>query len=182
MNATRNLGDCDRQQQVLDALFSGRWAGPWGEEIRRHAAGCPTCSEMALVAQALQYESLLAAEESSSGLPSAGLVWWKAQRAALRAAEERAAQPITLVSRVAQAFGGLAVAGTALWQWPRIAAWLEGRHVAHAAEPAAAAGAEWLERLSEFFAHPASGVLVAASAAAFLMLMLVAAYVAWREE
>ena len=115
---------CDREQQVLDALQSGRWAGPWGEEIRKHAAACAACSEVVLVAEALRHEEELAQTEVR--LPSAGLVWWKAQLAARRAAEERAAQPIAWVERMVQVFGALALLGMALWQWPRILGWLGG--------------------------------------------------------
>ncbi|HUI41152.1 MAG TPA: hypothetical protein VL523_04205 [Terriglobia bacterium] len=185
MSESPKLQHCEREQQVLDALLSGRWAGPWGEEIREHAAACAACSEVVLVAQALQRESTVAAEEAGepgAGPPPAGLVWWKAQRAALRAAEEQAAQPITLVARVAQAFGVLALAGTALWQWPRISAWLGSAHGVERLHPAASTGTEWIERLSQAFASPATGFLLAASAGALLTLMAFAAYVVWREE
>ena len=121
------LPQCDREQEVVDALRSGRWASAWGEEIRQHAAVCAVCAEVALVAQEFQREAELARAElqqPGAGLPSAGLVWWKAQLAARRAAEQRAAEPMMLVERVAYALGALAALGLGVWQWPRIAGWL----------------------------------------------------------
>ena len=121
------LPHCDREQEVVDALRSGRWASEWGVEIRQHAAVCAVCAEVALVAQEFQREAELARAElqqPGAGLPSAGLVWWKAQLAARRAAEQRAAEPIILVERAAYALGALAALGLGVWQWPRLAAWL----------------------------------------------------------
>lgn len=188
------LEQCDREQAVLDALTSGRWATPWGEEIRQHAASCAVCSEVVLVAEALRCEAQSA--ETEVRLPSAGLVWWKAQLAARRAAEQRAAQPIALVERFAQAVGALSAFGIGVWQWPRIAGWLGGaRLAAHAPASSpttsAAAGAagtgagDWthqlLQGLSQVFSQP-SGYLVLVSAAACLTVIAFAAYVVWREE
>ncbi len=93
------LPQCDREQEVVDALRSGRWASGWGEEIRQHAAVCAVCAEVALVAQEFQREAELARAElqqPGAGLPSAGLVWWKAQlrRAPRRRAARRRAHGV----------------------------------------------------------------------------------------
>ena len=188
------LEQCDREQAVLDALTSGRWATPWGEEIRQHAASCAVCSEVVLVAEALRREEQ--SVEADVRLPSAGLVWWKAQLAARRAAEQRAAQPIALVERVAQAVGVLSAFGIGVWQWPRIAGWLDGAKLAaraSASSPAAnaaagatgAAAGDWthqfLQSLSQVFSQP-SGYLLLVSSAACLTVIAFAAYVVWREE
>ena len=72
--------------------------------------------EAAFAAQAFQREAALAQAEldqPGARLPSAGLVWWKAQLAARRAAEKRAAEPIVWVERAAYAVG--AIATLALW-------------------------------------------------------------------
>jgi hypothetical protein len=185
------LEQCDREQAVLDALSSGRWATPWGEEIRQHAASCAVCSEVVLVAESLRREERSA--EAEVRLPSAGLVWWKAQLSARRAAEQRAAQPIALVERFAQAVGALSAFGIGVWQWPRIAGWLGGAKLAArapAGSPAASAAAgaaagDWthqlLQGVSQVFSQP-SGYLVLVSAAACLTVIAFAAYVVWREE
>lgn len=174
---------CDREQAVVDALLSGRWDGAWGEEIRRHAASCAICSEVVLLAQALRRED--EAVQAQVRLPSAGLVWWKAQLAARRAAEERAAQPIVLMERVAQGLGGLAAFGLAVWQWPRIADWL-GLVKGLSRLPAGSTIAgDWMHGLSQVlgqsFSQP-SGYLMLIGAGAFVTLMGFAAYVVWREE
>jgi hypothetical protein len=186
---------CDREQAVLDALASGRWTTAWGEEIRQHAASCAVCSEVVLVAEALRREDEFTKTEVR--LPGAGLVWWKAQLAARRAAEQRAAQPIALVERAAQALGALTAFGLGVWQWPRIAAWWRGAKVlarvprsasaasASAATGASAAAGDWTHWLSQAlgqaFNQP-SGYLLLVSAGACLTLIVFAAYVVWREE
>lgn len=174
---------CDREQAVVDAVVSGRWESAWGEEIRRHAAGCAICSEVVLLAQALRRE-----EEAAQGdvrLPSAGLVWWKAQLAVRRAAEERAEQPIALMERAAQALGGLAAFGLAVWQWPRIADWLGLVKELSRMSAGSAAADEWTHRFSQIlgqsFSQP-SGYLILVGAGAFVTLMGFAVYVVWREE
>lgn len=183
MSRVMKITQCGREQAVLDALVSGRWASAWGEEVRQHAAGCAVCSEVVLLVQALRREEELAQAEVR--VPSAGLVWWKAQLAARRATERRAAQPIALVERAAQALGALTVFGLAVWQWPRITGWLGGaKGLARVAASSTAAG-EWTHRLfqglSQGFGQP-SGYLLLVSAGAFLTLMGFAAYVVWREE
>lgn len=177
------MTQCDREQAVVDAVVSGRWETAWCEEVRRHAAGCAICSEVVLLAQALQREDETAQAEVR--LPSAGLVWWKAQLAARRSAEERAAQPIVLMERVAQALGGLAAFGLVVWQWPRIADWLGlAKGLSRISANSTTAG-EWAHRLSQVFSQSfsqPSGYLVLVGAGAFMTLMGFAAYVVWREE
>ena len=174
---------CDREQAVVDAVVSGRWEGAWGEEFRQHAAGCVICSEVVLLAQALRRED--EAVHAEVRLPSADLVWWKAQLAARRAAEERAARPIALMERASQVLGGLAAFGLAVWQWPRIADWL-GLATGLSRMPASSATAgEWTHRFSQVlgqsFSQP-SGYLMLMGAGAFVTLMGFAAYVVWLEE
>lgn len=189
-----NIPQCSRESEVLDALRSGRWSSAWGEEIRRHVSSCPVCAEVAFVAQALRHEDEQTQAEllqDGASLPSAGLVWWKAQLAARRAAEIRAAQPIALVERAAYALGGLAAFGLAVWQWARVAGWLEGAKVLvpskHFAPTAGASSVgDWLRGLAPAFAQGWLGhtplLLVALSAAAALTLVTLAAYVVCREE
>jgi len=178
---------CHREQEVLNAVRSGRWSGPWGEEIRSHAAGCAVCAEVAWLAEAMLREHDLAQAEVR--LPSAGFVWWKAQLAARRAAEERATQPIALVEHCAQALALLGALGLALWQWPRISGWLGGTKIlARGHAPAVAAG-EWASRINTVVQSVAQGLggqssvyLVIATAGALLALMALTAYVVLREE
>lgn len=179
--------ECHREQEVLDAVRSGRWSGPWGEEIRRHAAGCAVCAEVALVAEAMLQEDDLARAEVR--LPSAGFVWWKAQLAARRAAEQRAAQPIALVERFAQALMLMAALGLTLSQWPRISGWLRGAKIiagGHTPSSASNDWVVWIQKLVQGFAQGLGGqssvCLVIATAGALLALMAFTAYVVLREE
>jgi hypothetical protein len=182
------LPQCDREQEVLDAVRSGRWASAWGDEIRTHAAACAVCAEVALVAEVFQREEELAKAEldrPGAALPSAGLVWWKAQLDARRAAEQRAAEPMVLVERAAYALGALAAVALGVWQWPRIAGWL------HRATPILprlsvvpdySASGDWLHRLGQAWTAQTPALLLAACSAAFLTLMVLTAYLAWRED
>ena len=190
MSKPMKLPQCDREQEVVDALRSGRWANEWGEEIRQHATTCAVCAEVALAAQEFQCEVELARAElqqPGAGLPSAGLVWWKAQRAARRAAEQRAAEPMMLVERAAYALGALTAVGLGVGQWPRIVAWLQRTETPaflprFAAMPEYASSGEWLHQLAQAWTGQTPAYLLAASAAAFLALMVFAAYVLWQED
>ena len=184
------LPNCDREQEVVDALRSGRWASAWGDDIRRHAENCPVCAEVAFAAQMFQQEADLARtelEQPGTRLPSAGLVWWKAQLAARRSAEQRAAAPIVWVERAACVLGVFALLGVTVWKWPFISGWLfrVGTSTS-AAHPTAAPDyswtVEWVHRLAQAWSGQSSTPLIVATAAVFLTLMVFAAYVVWREE
>jgi hypothetical protein len=120
--APGSFTSCDRETELVEALTSGRWPGACGEDLRRHAASCAVCADVVLVAQALGQESALARVEMA--LPTAGLVWWKAQMRARREAAERAAQPIAIVEGLAWVSGVLCLLGTAIWQRSWIEEWL----------------------------------------------------------
>jgi len=174
---------CEREQEVIEALRSGRWTGPWGEKIRAHAAGCAACSEVALVAEVLRRED--EGQQNEACLPSAGLVWWKAQLAARRAAEEHAALPIAWVERLAQVFGGLALLGLTWWQRPRIFRWWGGSSPPLRLRDTLAGLPNWprdLFRPLALILSQSPGYLLVASAGALLTLLAFAAYVVWREE
>ena len=183
------LPHCDREQDVVDALRSGRWASAWGEELRQHAAACAVCAEVAFVAREFQHElESTQAEVAQDGrrLPSAGLVWWKAQLAARRAAEQRATAPIAWTERAALALGTFALALLVAGQWPQIAAWLQGEPSAHPSRllalPNLSDLTEWLRRLAMTWTSQTPVLLLAVTAVAFLTLLALAAYVAWQKD
>lgn len=118
-----NPSCCEKEQEILDAVRSGRWPDGGDDALRSHAADCPVCADVALAAQFLQREGESAKAEAA--LPHSGLIWWKAELLAKRAAAERATQPITIVQRVACACGGLSLLGIMNWQWPLILGWLK---------------------------------------------------------
>ena len=99
---------CNREQEVLDALASGRL-----EELREHLTSCSDCADLALAAGVFQTEEL---EEAH--LPSASFLWWKSKLRARRESEAKAIQPVLIAEKIA--FGaGAAVLGGIAWQlWP----------------------------------------------------------------
>jgi len=184
------LPQCDREQEVVDALRSGRWMSAWGDELREHAENCEVCAEVAFAAQEFQREAELARTEfqqTGTRLPSAGLVWWKAQLAARRAAEERAAAPMLWVERAASVLGALTVVGMGIWKWSIVAGWLSRFEVPEsaarsAATPGYSMTGERLHWLGQAWTSEPSTLLLVATAAVFLSLMVFAAYVVWGED
>ncbi len=112
---------CQWETRVLEVVLSGRWPDACEQELRCHAAECATCADLVLIAVALRQARGPACAEVR--LPSAGLVWWKAQLRAHREAAEQAAQPIVIAERVASAFGILALLGLVIWQRSRVSDW-----------------------------------------------------------
>ncbi|GEM_PF-4142187 len=111
-----NNNTCPREQEVLDALQSGRM-----EPLREHLTACTDCADLALVAGFLRNESEIVQEELSRGnahLPSASFVWWKSKLRAKRETQEQAMVPLRIAEKAALGAGGLAAAATAWWFWP----------------------------------------------------------------
>lgn len=91
--------ECEREQDVLDAIASQRWPARAGDDLRAHVCSCEICADLVEVASALVNDYPAGSQESP--LPSSGLVWWRAQ---LRARDEdtrAAARPIAFVQGVA---------------------------------------------------------------------------------
>lgn len=77
--------ECPREQDVVDAILSRRWPSRCDDELRTHVHACPGCADLVEVAAAfLEARDL---DEERPEVPSASLVWWRAQ---LRAREEAA--------------------------------------------------------------------------------------------
>jgi len=112
---------CDWEGAVLETLQAGCWPGGCDDELRSHVAQCANCTEVVMVAQVLRQAD--AAARAEARLPAPGLVWWKAQIRARRAAAERASEPIAIVESVAGVCGVLSLLALAIWQWSRIASW-----------------------------------------------------------
>ncbi len=95
---------CENEPRILEALGQGVAPGSMEEPLRRHIAGCSSCTEVVSVYELFQNDS----EQLSAAapLPNAGRVWWRATLAARRAAAERALRPILIVEKAALAIGG----------------------------------------------------------------------------
>jgi len=112
--------ECPREQDVLDALASGRWPSRCDDALRRHPAACGICADLVEVAGPLLHAA--GEEWSAVRVPSPGTVWWRAQLRARREAAREAERPVT----IAQGLGWFsAVASLIALTW-LAAPWLSG--------------------------------------------------------
>ncbi|HEX7150393.1 MAG TPA: hypothetical protein VF618_02820 [Thermoanaerobaculia bacterium] len=65
--------NCHREDELLDALQRGFI----GAELDAHAASCPSCNELRLVAGAFLDDNAHAMAEAP--VPSSGAMWWRMQ-------------------------------------------------------------------------------------------------------
>ncbi len=116
--------ECLREQDVLDAIASGRWPDR-DADLRAHVAVCDLCRDLADVVAALTCEQQVSVDELAA-LPSADLVWWRAQIRARTEAARAASRPIAVVQALGVAcLVGVVVglAGHAEWGLPLWARW-----------------------------------------------------------
>ena len=111
--------ECVREQDIVDAIASGRWPHAGDPSLEAHAAACEICRDVVTVAVALREDEFCARHEiNAARLPSAGLVWWRATIRARAEATRVAERPLTVAQGIAGACAvGLAcgLAGIA-WQ------------------------------------------------------------------
>ena len=93
--------ECEFEADVLAAVLQSRWPDRAEAPLRAHAALCPICRDVALVAAAIDG----AREEGRPhvAVPDAGRVWWVANLRARREAVRAAGRPITAVQVAALA-------------------------------------------------------------------------------
>lgn len=103
------MKECIREHEIVEAIMSGRWPEACDPDLRSHAMTCAVCKDVVLVASALHEERDSAV--AASGVPSAGLVWWRAELRARREAVRVAERPMKWVySLSAASAAGVAVA------------------------------------------------------------------------
>ena len=93
----RNV-DCAREDELLEALQSGRWPETADPMLRTHVDGCASCADLLAVAAPLLDEHHALVHEAQ--VPSSAIVWWRAQMRSKREAAETAAQPISVVQGI----------------------------------------------------------------------------------
>ena len=164
---------CEKEQEVLEAAQSGRLAGRWGEDLRLHVASCASCADLVLVAESLQRENELVAAQVR--VPSASLVWRRAQLRARREAAQQALAPVNIADKVALACALLGLIAAWTWEWPYLQAWFS-----RAAEFTSAANYELQGFLPSLF--NLQSTLAMASGTAFLCLMVFVLYAALAKE
>lgn len=91
--------DCCREQDVLDALTSGRWPDRADADLRTHVATCGICADVIDVAGALLDSR--DDEPNDARIPSSAVMWWRAQMRARQEAAREAARPITVAQVIA---------------------------------------------------------------------------------
>lgn len=95
--------ECRYEDDVLSMVTTGQWPARASAELRAHAAECPVCADVALVAQAIDEE---VTAPMAPRLPSSGTVWWRAQLRARQDAARESGRPITVAQAVLLAVAG----------------------------------------------------------------------------
>jgi hypothetical protein len=95
------MKECVREAEVVEALISGRWPDACDPELRSHAMDCHICKDIVLVSSTLQEDRDSAV--LNAPLPSAGLVWWRAELRTRREAAKAAERPMKFVYSLAAA-------------------------------------------------------------------------------
>src|SRR5437868_10405111 len=105
--------ECEFEADVLAAVLQSRWPEHVDAALREHVVHCEICSDVAVVAGALQEIPAPAA------LPNAGKVWWQAQLRARRESAAAAGRPITatqvLAFACAMGLMGACFGATSTW-------------------------------------------------------------------
>jgi hypothetical protein len=103
------LVECSREQDVIDALSSGRWPERVAADLKQHVASCQICEDMIAV-----MGPILADRDSFSNdarIPSSAVMWWRAQMRVRQEAAREVARPIT-IAQIVGAVCAIAVAAT----------------------------------------------------------------------
>ena len=111
------LARCVRENDVVQAITSGRSTDLFDPQLRSHVQTCNVCSEVAAVAGAMCDE--YAAALNGVRVPSASLVWWRAELRLRRDSIRAAERPLTLV----HAFASAASLGVLLGLLVRLSEW-----------------------------------------------------------
>jgi hypothetical protein len=109
--------DCDREVEVLDAVYTRRWPDRAGDALRAHVSSCQTCADVALVAAAFEDECDMT--RAAVQVPDSGRVWWRMQMRARQDAARAVVRPISMAQSVgiasAVGLGGAVFGATAGW-------------------------------------------------------------------
>jgi hypothetical protein len=111
--------DCLHEEDVEEAVLSGRWPAGCDADLVAHAMSCVICSDVIAVAGAICEAGSQACAEAR--IPPAGLMWWRAQLRARHDVAESVGRPITCIHAVAGAVaaGLFFTLGGLLWPWLR---------------------------------------------------------------
>ena len=168
--------ECVRAADVLAAMTAGREPGLANEELRQHADACESCREMVTVVSALRGERDRVRRTTT--VPSAGLIWWRAQLRQRQQAALKATAPVTAVHAVAIIAAAvlavvLATSVAPFVGMPSLSSWVPQ-------VPSAASLTEASQSLSIQFPLLRYGLMLGATA--WLILGPVALYFAFRRD
>ena len=147
---------CPRESEIKQLLERGQWPVAGTLELKTHVAGCRSCRELVLVAQAFRQgrvNSMAAARPVSSGV-----IWWRAQLRRRNSAVQRISRPLlgaqifAFVITLAMAIGFVA------WQAGQDADWVT-----------------WLKQLPESASQIGSLWSADPSSSGLVLLLLVSA-------
>jgi hypothetical protein len=88
---------CDREQDVLKAVLGSGLS----DELRAHTATCVICRDLVRVASLVHEE--FDRTQLHASVPTAEIVWWRAQMRARQEASRTAARPIVFTQALALA-------------------------------------------------------------------------------
>ena len=108
-------GRCARRDEVRAMLALGHWPEGCAVELREHVEGCVECCGVAEMTRAMQQ----ARGSVVPRLPSAELVWWRAQLRKRQAALQQVRRPMRGAQMFAVGLSLCAAAGLLGWQLMR---------------------------------------------------------------
>jgi hypothetical protein len=107
---SRSLNRCDREEQVLELVRTGRWPELSDPELTGHVVACQPCADLVAVSSALLADHQTAMR--TAPIPPSGRVWWRIQRREAdeaRRAANRAVMAVQLASFAAATAIALAI-------------------------------------------------------------------------
>jgi hypothetical protein len=113
---------CSQQKQVDTELRQGRLPELWDDALRAHVAGCRSCGDLVLVAQALQQDRMQTVQTAQ--VASAGALWWRAQVRLRNGALERVTRPIAWAEKFALIVTGAVALAVIIWKRSQLLGWL----------------------------------------------------------
>lgn len=134
---------CCHEDDVLDALTSGRWPERVDAELHAHVSSCAICADIVEVAGAI----LEGRDDNVANMriPSSAVMWWRAQMRARQEAAREASRPIAIAQIVGAVSGvALIVAAVVLlspWFGGVLGDWVAGAKVALAPAPSTTSAA-----------------------------------------
>lgn len=95
------MKSCEHQPEVARAVRAGQWPHGCADDLRKHVADCAICADEVRLTAA--FAVARASTQTPAALPSADLLWWKAQLRRKQQAMERLESPGMAISTAAMA-------------------------------------------------------------------------------